>query len=87
MPYTPIAIPCSCRGNASRRIACETVISTPPPAPCTMRNSTITGSVRARPQHIEAAVNETKLATYIRLRPKRADNQAMSGMAITLESM
>jgi len=52
-----------------------------------MRNSTITGSVRARPQHIEAAVNETKLATYIRLRPKRADNQAMSGMAITLESM
>jgi len=43
--------------------------------------------VRARPQHIEAPVNSKTLATSIRLRPKRADSQAMSGMTKTLESM
>ena len=55
-------MPCSSAGKLSRRIACETVSSTPPPNPCTMRNAIIVPSVCASPHAIEATVKMTTLA-------------------------
>ena len=62
MPKMPIAIPCSLAGNVSRRIACATVMMTPPPMPCSARTATIVGSDRAIPHNIDATVKIARLA-------------------------
>ena len=56
-----MAIPCSSGGKLSRRIACDTVSTTPPPNPCTMRNSTIEPRLPASPHAIDAAVKSSTL--------------------------
>jgi hypothetical protein len=61
-PNSPIAVPCSSGGKLSRRMACETVIITPPPAPWMARKRIMTGIVRARPHAMDATVNSTTLA-------------------------
>jgi hypothetical protein len=57
-----MAIPCSSGGKLSRRMACGTVISTPPESPCSMRQATIAGRLPASPQSIDARVKRAVAA-------------------------
>jgi len=58
-PNSAIAVPASSGGNASNSTAWETVISAPPPMPCTMRQKMSAPSECDAPQKNDATVNTT----------------------------
>ena len=49
-PKSAIAMPASSGGKVSSRTACETVMSAPPPTPCTTRQKMSSPSECAAPQ-------------------------------------
>ena len=69
-PNSAIALPCSCRGNDSSRIACDIGTMAPPARPCSTRIAISMGSDTAAPEPIDASVNSTRQVRYDRLRPK-----------------
>ena len=56
-PNSAMAMPASSGGNASNSTACDTVMSAPPPMPCTMRQKMSVPSECDAPQKNDAAVN------------------------------
>ena len=56
-PKSAMAMPASSGGNASNSTAWDTVMSAPPPIPCTMRQKMRSPSVCDAPQTTVAAVN------------------------------
>src|SRR3984885_10618186 len=70
----------SAGGYARNIIAIPTGISSPPPAPCTARNTTSSGSDVATPHSADAAVNSPMAASTTLRAPNRSPTQPDTGI-------
>jgi hypothetical protein len=77
---------CSC-GKVSSMTDCESGIREAPASPCRVRNSTISGTLVAMPQSIEAAVKPMIDSTIILFRPNFIASQPQSGVMTAVARM
>ena len=79
-----MALPRSCGGNASSRIACEIGWSVPPVMPCRMRRTTSTDIDGASPHSSDVIVNPAVESSSRRLRPRSEPSQPVIGRMTAL---
>ena len=71
----------------SSSTACDIGTSAAPPKPCSARNSTICGSVCARPHSTEATVKPAIEKRNTRLRPNCPASQPLKGIMMAVAMM
>ena len=86
-PIGPMYLPRSLAGTMSAMIACDRIISPPPPRPCTPRHSTSSPNDCAKPAPAEARVNRPIATRNGQRRPHRSPNLPYSGMTIAIARM
>ena len=86
MPQMAMAMPRSCTGKVSSRMAWEMGWSAPPPTPWMMRKTMSIPRLVAMPHNMELTVNRAMQRIRKRLRPNSADSQPVMGRMMALET-
>src|ERR1039457_7266885 len=87
MTQNAIARPRCAGGKMSSMVDCDNGTSEAPKTPCTARYKTISVSVSAVPQSIDATVKPASETRNRFLRPKRADSQRTGAVTIPAATM